>query len=168
MAASSELKARCPSCGTTYWLAAHAVGRKARCAQCKSLFLVSDPAVESYFPAAGTTLSEPEAQAREQCVEPAFCRSESTGWKPVPHERLPHPPTEEDILRWLADAESDADRERRAEREADGVDAFDMPAPASPRIVREEASPSVPRLRLHVTDESGMETSTDVPMRRVV
>jgi hypothetical protein len=77
-----------------------------------------------------------------------------------------HPPTEDDILRWLADAESDAERERRDERQQDGVDAFDMPA--ATRLVREDTGGTAPRLRLHVNDEDHADTDTATPLIRRV
>jgi predicted Zn finger-like uncharacterized protein len=91
MAADVEIRVRCPDCGAKYRLPASAAGRKARCAKCGRLFRA-----ESNTP--GSNPSDRKA--------------------PVPQRSRPHVPkgvpSEDDILRWLAEAEDEADRERRS------------------------------------------------------
>ena len=151
MTPSADLKVRCPSCGTKYRLPTHAMGRRARCVKCQALFRVAGSNDSTFAPSPAaapvTTASTPASDT----VRSADAR---------------HPPTEDDILRWLADAESDAERERRDERQQDGVDAFDMPA--ATRLVREDTGGTAPRLRLHVNDEDHTDTDTATPLIRRV
>ncbi|HQA00188.1 MAG TPA: zinc-ribbon domain-containing protein, partial [Phycisphaerae bacterium] len=90
MAANEELRVRCPSCGTKYKLPAKAVGRKVRCVKCNTTFRITDPRADSHrFPSA----SKPDA-SRPAAPQPAPPQRE--------HQRFP---TEEDILRWLSEAD---------------------------------------------------------------
>lgn len=92
MAARDEIKVRCPACGAKYRVPAKAVGQKARCVRCKSPFRVVDPLPDSNrAPAAEKT--------RAQRPEPA--RDSKT---------LRHPPTEDDIVRWLSEGADEDER----------------------------------------------------------
>lgn len=159
MATSVEVKAHCPSCGAKYRLAAGMIGRKARCAKCQTLFRIADPSIPS-----PDSLPAALSSASSQPSSPQALRNGD----------LKHPPTEDDILRWLAEAENDADHERRAERNEDGLDAFDMPAtirdasvPTATRHTYDDVS-TAPRLRLRVAEEDENLVATGAPVRRAM
>ncbi len=125
MAANDELKVRCPSCGSKYKVPANAVGQKLRCSKCQTAFRVTDPRADSHrSPSPGAPSSPPRPTP-----EPG----------PGREADLKRPPTEEDILRWLSEADDDADRERRVEMsvERPHVAPLQQPhieAPAAPRL----------------------------------
>lgn len=147
MAGSSEVKAHCPSCGAKYKLPVSSLGRKARCAKCQTLFRVMNTS--------GPSPDEPPAAV---AASPATSTGRPTQTQTTYHNHPKHVPTEDDIIRWLAEAESEADRERRIERDEDGLDAFDMPATtcdviaAMPSRLISETAVSAPRLRRNDED----------------
>ena len=170
MTAGADVKVRCPSCAAIYRLADHAIGRKARCSKCRTLFRVAQPddssVVASPALAAGAggarltdavSIGSTASAAGMQAVQPGSATDAK------------RPPTEDDILRWLVEAESDADRERRAEREQDGVDAFDMPNTQASRLPRETVSAgAVAHLRLHTAQDEDDDGVRSVSLRRRV
>ncbi len=148
MAANHEFKVRCPSCGTKYKFPASAAGRKARCAQCQSVFRVGDAVDDSTAPSVS-----PHKTKAGRSVPPSMPARTTP----------PGVPTEEDILRWLSEADDDAERERRAELDEENELAVrpTIAAHAKP----DEAQP-LPRLRLHRAPEDVLDEPT--AMRRVV
>ena len=98
MAADVEIRVRCPDCGAKYRFPASAAGRKARCAKCGRLF-------RAEAPTPAPTASDGQAPAPGRAISAAH-RNPPRVPKGVP--------TEDDILRWLAEAEDEADRERRS------------------------------------------------------
>lgn len=144
MAAHAELRLRCPSCGTKYKVPANAVGHKVRCSKCHNLFRIADSRGDSHRPPASKTeVAPPRSTAPSQPV-----RAKGT-------------PSEEDILRWLSEADDDASRERRSELSADdSLYGTDNPLPPEPQ------APAVPPT-LRMTRNTA---ASDEPlaMRRVV
>jgi len=146
MAANDELKVRCPSCGSKYKLPADAVGRKLRCAKCHNAFRVTDPRADSH--------RLPSPNDKQTSAPPRSSSPQNTE-KPGPAKR---PPTEDDILRWLNEADDDAGRERRVEMTVDDEVRPDAVT------AHESTSSSQPRLRI-AREESA---SDALMMRRVV
>jgi hypothetical protein len=137
MAANQEFKVHCPTCGAKYKFAAAVAGRKARCTQCQTVFRV----------ASITPTPKPAAS------------SEQTSAAHVVHASHAGIPTEDDILRWLAEADDEAGRERRSELDDTDMDLMAAPS-TTPAVLQtsQVGSPS-PRLRLRkpqgdVLDES--------------
>jgi len=146
MAANAELKVRCPSCGAKYRFPAQAVGRKARCLKCRSVFRIADPRADSH------RLPSP-TQATSAPPRPNKAAREGD---------LKRPPTEDDILRWLLEADDDADRERRSEM----ADKDEEPPPASSSSSGSNSNEvqSPPRLRIYRAEEA----DDTLSLRRVV
>lgn len=94
MARQTPVKTCCPHCASQYDVPAAAVGHRARCAACKQVFRVAP--LESPATPAGRTDS------------PLVGRSHAGSMLDA---GIPRPPSEDDILRWLAEAaEEDDDR----------------------------------------------------------
>lgn len=149
MAANDELKVRCPYCGAKYRVPASAIGRKLRCAKCKSAFRVTDSRGDSHR-------SPSPAPPSRSPVQPS------------PSREAKRFPSEDDILRWLSEADDDSDRERRAEMSLHDSDASLSPSTSEPAF-RPTAGPASPpeSPRLRVT--SSQDDPDDVLMlRRVV
>lgn len=144
MAANAELKLRCPSCGTKYKVPAKAVGQKVRCAKCQNLFRITDSRGDSHRPPPVHVDSVPS-------------RAPSS----PPPVRPKGTPSEEDILRWLSEADDDASRERRTEMSADdSLYGTDNPLPPET-----DTPPVPPTIRMTRGNAS---SSEPLAMRRVV
>lgn len=145
MAANDELKVRCPSCGTKYKLPASAVGRKVRCAKCHAAFRMTDPRGDSH--------RMPSPHNKPTSAPPTAASPQKTEVPGSPKR----PPTEDDILRWLSEADDDAGRERRVEMNVDPDAATNGGSPEVPPSTQ-------PRLRI------ARDTHSDhlLMMRRVV
>lgn len=163
MAANEEFKVRCPSCGAKYKFPAEAVGRKARCAKCQATFRIVDPRGDSH------RMPPPESKSKSQ---PQSDRAGSQ--RKTATSRPGGPPTEDDILRWLSEADDEADAERRTEMSASNPAPSDLPASpptttspttATPATSEDHSTPTAPRLRLH-RDDSGVLDNLNI-MRRV-
>jgi hypothetical protein len=128
MSSAASLRTRCPVCQKKYEVPASSAGHKARCSGCHTVFRVPVPDQPS-----------PQATGDDSCVAshngrsahaaaPAKVSTSATnGPVNANGSRQPQPPTEEDIMRWLTDAEEDAE------------------LTPQPRVVRQAvASPPVP------------------------
>jgi predicted Zn finger-like uncharacterized protein len=154
VAANNDLKVRCPSCGSKYKVPASAVGRKLRCAKCQSAFRVSDPRADSH------RSPSPSSKPRNPAPAPARPAAPQSASRD-----LKSPPTDEDILRWLSEADDDADLERRSEMSH-------APPTSRPVAAGEPSAPSPeaqPGLSSRLRIVSGQDDSDDVlKMRHVV
>lgn len=122
MAANAELRVRCPSCGSKYKLPAGAVGRKVRCVKCATAFRVTDPRGDSHRSPSPSPASSPPPRSPDPVSEQP----------PAAHGK--RPPSEEDILRWLSEADDEADLERRVElSDSTASVAGSIPPAATPR-----------------------------------
>ena len=94
MARQTPVRTCCPHCASQYDVPAAAVGHRARCAACKQVFRV--------------TLLELPAATDSRPDSPLVGRSHA---RAMLDAGILRPPTEDDILRWLAEAaEEDDDR----------------------------------------------------------
>ena len=100
MSSAANLKTRCPVCNKKYQLPVTAAGQKARCSDCHTVFRVPTP------PPADRSFAEPVVSHR---IMPRPEDPVSSG-RNGDHARKPHPPTEEDILRWLSEAEDESEK----------------------------------------------------------
>lgn len=148
MAANDELKVRCPSCGAKYKVPASAIGRKLRCAKCKAAFRLTDPRGDSHR-------------------SPSPAPPSRSPTQPNSSRETKRVPSEDDILRWLSEADDDSDRERRVEMSLHDSDASLSPSTSEPAL-RPTAGPASPpeSPRLRVTPSQ--DAPDDVLMLRPV
>jgi hypothetical protein len=140
MSSAASLKTHCPICNKAYVVPASAAGHKARCTECQTVFRVTSDAPSSALPP--PTYSSEPTQALPSRLSNGGTLDAVAPRSPSPSngkgldsvlshpatdgngQRPPQPPTEEDIVRWLCEANEE-----------------DSDATPAPRVVRASAPP---------------------------
>ena len=128
---SAMVKTRCPVCAARYDVRTATVGRRARCAKCDSVFRV----------AACRPAGSNGTHHAAQVVHVASTVVRVTSTKDQSNQVKRRIPTEDDVLRWLDEAQDEEDREL-AVRPRVISDANTRPATLYP--LRDQIPPPVP------------------------